>query len=161
MNISSAKLHTHCSTSRPLCSFLSLTPFLASPRKWWGTFAGLSESSAWLQHAACCHTWIGGWWGCAGRWRLLPRTLTLSPLLSLSARVGCALPLPPFFPFCCEFLSAKCFLGCAFWVLSFSPFFPSSPVNMVWLPGSCHRDCRALICTSVFPSLCKGTPAPL
>lgn len=49
-----------------------------------------------------------------------------------------------------------CFLG----FILLSPFSPFSPVKVVWLPGSCHRDCRALICTFVLVSLCKGTPAP-
>lgn len=121
MNISNSKLCTHCSTSKTFVQFSKSHPFLDISWKMMGNFCWPVREQCLASAGCTLWDWIGGWWSGAGRWRLPPGTLTLSPLLSLSPWVGCALP--PFLPFCCEFLSAKCFLGCVFWVLSFSlPF---------------------------------------
>lgn len=119
----------HCWHLR-LISYLSLTHFLVSPRKGWGTFAGLLESGAWLQQ-----TVLRDADGDAGRAVPVlgpqeppPWTPTLSPLLSPFSSRGlrCSSP-TSVFPFAVGSSLLSIFLAMLSVFILPSPFLPFSP----------------------------------
>lgn len=92
---------------KDLCSYLSLTHFWVSPRRWWGTFAGLAESHAWLQQTMSCRMQMGrlAELTCAGSLRAFSLDTNRESLAFPVRTVGFAAPLPPPFSPVSNFLT--------------------------------------------------------
>lgn len=143
MNISSLKLWMYCSTAgiSDLKTFVAVFAshlFFGVSWNCQGTFAGLLESSAWLQRAAG-HIW--------GGFRASVSLDTTPEPFAFPLQQLWAVPLLSHlcFSLCCGFLP-KCFLGCAFWVLCSLLFLLFFSACRVLLPGGCHRDHSTSLC---------------
>lgn len=123
---------------KDLCAVFASHLFFGVSWNCQGTFAGLLESSAWLQRAAG-HIW--------GGFRASVSLDTTPEPFAFPLQQLWAVPLLSHlcFSLCCGFLP-KCFLGCAFWVLCSPLFLLFFSACRVLLHGSCHRDHSTSLC---------------